>query len=421
MKRPDKMIIYNLFPLIAGKFSTWESHYKRVADLGFNWIFINPVQKSGSSGSIYSVADHCAFDPRFLDDNNISPEKQFRTTIAAAKAYGLRTMIDLVASHCSVDSRLIGYYPDWFMWLDGSIAHPFCMEDDQQVIWYDLAKFNNDNEGLYNYIYDLVITFIKLGIEGFRCDAAYQIHPGFWYRLISDVKKIYPDVVFVAETLGCKPFEAVQTAKAGFDYIFNSSKWWNFRDKWFMEQYNLTKDIVPSIGFPESHDTLRLMSEVNGNINAVKQRYLFAALVSAGVMIPFGFEWGFRKKLNVVTTTPADCEWTGIDLSQFIKDVNKIKNSYSIFQEETNNNILYTGDHSVLILKKSSNFSSEEALLLLNISYRDRNPLYFDNIKTFFRQGANIIDLSPEYPLVNVPTTLRYDLNPGQGLVLFSS
>jgi starch synthase (maltosyl-transferring) len=52
MRPPEKMIIYNLFPLLAGKFTQWAPHIKRAADMGFNWLFVNPIQKPGSSGSL---------------------------------------------------------------------------------------------------------------------------------------------------------------------------------------------------------------------------------------------------------------------------------------------------------------------------------------------------------------------------------
>ena len=99
--------------------------------------------------------------------------------------------------------------------------------------------------------------------------------------------------------------------------MFNSSKYWNFQDWWLITQYNLIRETVRSISFAESHDTPRLCEEFNGNLAGVKQRYLFSALFSAGVMMPMGFEYGFRKPLNVVSTTPADWENTGIDLCAY--------------------------------------------------------------------------------------------------------
>jgi len=42
MRKAEKMIIYNLFPLLGGKFEDWDQHLLRASRMGFNWIFVNP-------------------------------------------------------------------------------------------------------------------------------------------------------------------------------------------------------------------------------------------------------------------------------------------------------------------------------------------------------------------------------------------
>ncbi len=44
------MIVYNLFPLLAGPFPGWVPHIERAAAMGFDWLFVNPVQRPGASG-----------------------------------------------------------------------------------------------------------------------------------------------------------------------------------------------------------------------------------------------------------------------------------------------------------------------------------------------------------------------------------
>ena len=36
------MIVYNLFPLLAGRFPGWVPHIERAAAMGFDWLFVNP-------------------------------------------------------------------------------------------------------------------------------------------------------------------------------------------------------------------------------------------------------------------------------------------------------------------------------------------------------------------------------------------
>jgi len=427
MRQPEKMIIYNLFPLLAGKFTEWEGHLMRASEMGFNWVFVNPIHRPGSSGSLYSIKDYFSLNPLLFDQNSEKvPLEQVKDVNTTAEKQGLKMMVDLVINHCAVDSDLIREQPKWFQWeRDDRVVNPFCDEDGKKVVWKDLAKFDfrhtKDQEGLFKYFFKVVKFLIDLGFKGFRCDAAYQIPVSFWERLISDTKTQYPDVLFFAETLGCTADQTRKTAGAGFDYIFNSSKWWDLHSYWLMEQYNLTREIVPSVGFPESHDTVRLCEELHGNINGIKQRYLFSALYSAGVMMPIGFEFCFRKKPHVVKTRPDDWEETDIDMSSFIKKVNRIKDNYTIFQEEAPTEILPSSNPSILVMWKASINTQEESLIILNKDIHNKQHFYADSLHKFIQAGGPLNDVSPEYRLEYIPKPFSYDLLPGQGLVLVTA
>jgi starch synthase (maltosyl-transferring) len=419
------MIIYNLFPLLAGRMGEWSAHIERAADMGFDWVFVNPIQKPGMSGSLYSIVDYFQINPSFVDaDSPLSAEQQMRAVTKTAEQRGLGMMVDLVINHCAVDSELTRKHPQWFMHEpDGGIAHPFCIDAGEKVVWGDLARFDHehtaDPEGLYRYFREIVEYLIQLGFRGFRCDAAYQLPRRLWERLIKDIRSRHPDTVFTAETLGCTADQTKETAQAGFDYVFNSSKWWDLHSPWLMAQYQLIREISPSISFPESHDTDRLFEEMNGNVDAVKQRYLFSSLFSAGSMIPVGFEFGFRRRLHVVETRPADWEEPSIDLRNFITKVNAVKQRYRIFQEDSPTSILPYQNANILLLWKASTKTSEEALLILNKDPWHHQPFQVDNLSSLVQAGAPLRDVSPEYSLDYIPTRpFTYDLRPGQGLVL---
>lgn len=394
--------------------------------MGFDWIFVNPIQKTGKSGSLYSIADYFQIDPRLLaPKSSAAPEEQLRHTVAVAERLGLRLMIDLVINHCAYDSPLVTTHPEWFVKDGEHIAHPSCMQDGQEVVWRDLARFDHghtrDPEGLYGYCLKIVRYLVGLGFQGLRCDAAYQLPAAFWRRLIEDTRKFAPEVVFVAETLGCSPDQTKATARAGFDFIFNSSKWWDFSSPWLLEQYHLTRETVPSISFPESHDTPRLFAETNGNLAAMKQRYLFAALFSAGVMMPMGFEFGFRKRLNVVDTRPSDWEPAHIDLTGYIRDVNGIKSRYAVFHEESITEVLnYPANPAILLLWKAASRNHGEALIILNKDPWQRQQFVAKDLYELVQSRAPLVDVSPEWPLEYLPTPFEYELTPGMGRVLVS-
>ena len=417
------MIIYNLFPPLAGNVRDWKPHLVRAADMGFDWIFVNPIQLPGYSGSLYSIKDYFRLNPILVDGSSPAESvSAFKRMAQEAQALGLKLMVDLVVSHCAFDSALITEHPGWFRKENGRIAHPFCVENQKKVVWKDLAQFDHkhaqDKEGLFQYLFRVVQFLADLGIEGFRCDAAYQVPASFWRRLISETRHKHPGAVFLAETLGCSPADTVQTAKAGFEYIFNSSKWWDFYSPWLLEQYNLTREETQSISFPESHDTPRLAESLQGNIAGLKQRYLFSALFSAGVMMPIGFEFAFRKKLHVVKTRPQDWEQPETDLSGFIKRVNQAKAQNPIFKEDAPTEMLPADNPNILFLWKGSLRARQEALIILNKDIHNKQHFFTDNLYQYVQNQSPLTDVSPDFPLEYLPTPYEYNLRPGQGIIL---
>src|SRR5579875_2884866 len=232
--------IYNLFPLLAGPFLRWKEHVQRARRMEFDWVFVNPFHKSGYSGSLYSIADYYQFDPRFIDTSAGAPQTQFRQMIDDVRGLDLNLMMDLVINHTAFDSPLLVQHPFWYKrGHDGKPVHPSAREDGRIITWGDLFEIDNshDHDGLWSYWIELAEHYASTGIRGFRCDAAYKIPSELWRRLIGRVKERHPDSIFLAESLGCPFSETVRLAKCGFDFVFNSSKWWDFVAPWCLEQY----------------------------------------------------------------------------------------------------------------------------------------------------------------------------------------
>lgn len=420
------MILYNLFPLLAGNVAQWTRHLERAADLGFDAVFINPIQYPGYSGSLYSIKDYFRLNPLIADGlTRRGAESAFRKMRGEAERLGLKLIVDLVISHCAFDSDLVKKHPQWFLIENGKVAHPWCMEGSKRVVWRDLAQFDHkhsrDKSALYAYLLEVIDYLVGLGISGFRCDAAYQVPASFWRRFIHETRQRHPGTLFLAETLGCSPKDTIRTANAGFDFIFNSSKWWDFHSPWLIEQYALTRERTRSISFAESHDTERLAVQCQGNGDALKQRYLFSALFASGVMMPMGFEFGFRKRLHVVETRPEDWEEPSLDLTAFIRNVNTAKAQNPVFLEESAVEVLPCGNPEVLFLWKGSLHARQEALLILNKDVHHKQHFCTDNLYDHIQAQGPLRDVSPEYPLDYLPTPYEYGLRPGQGIVLVTT
>ncbi|MBD5603615.1 MAG: DUF3416 domain-containing protein [Candidatus Eremiobacteraeota bacterium] len=363
--------VYNLFPTLAGSMSRWPQHFDRIAAMGFDWVYVNPIHEPGGSGSLYAVSDYYKLNPVLRGDETRPDDEIVRDAVRAAGARGLSIMLDLVINHTGNDSPLTRERASWYARAaDGSIEAPSAVDPDypsKVTVWGDLAELDfserPERAEMVAYFCDVVKHYMALGVRGFRCDAAYKVPGAVWAEIIASARDADAHVLFAAETLGCGVEEVAQLGEAGFDYLFNSSKWWDFRATWLLEQYERFRHIAPSIAFPESHDTPRLAAELAGRDVAeveaeYRVRYLFAAFFSSGVMMPMGYEFGFERKLDVVKTRPDDWEEPRFDLTSFVADVNAMKAALPALNEEgTERLIAGKSDGAVALLRYAAGSS----------------------------------------------------------------
>ena len=354
-------IMYNLFPRLVGPTTRWPEHAVRARDLGFNCMYLNPWHMAGFSGSLYAVKEFDCLNPLFLppgaDPASLEP---LRTALEEINGLGLAPIMDLVVNHTSKDSPLVTQHPEWYMRDErGEVVSPWVADPDDPglvTVWGDLAEIDNANsmnrEALWAFWAAQVRQAVALGFRGFRCDAAYKVPAELWGLLIREARAILPEVQFFAETLGGPVEDVLALREAGFDYFFNSSKWWNFNEQWALDQHARFGAIAPSMSFPETHDTTRLAAETGGNQAVQKQRYAFAAAFSAGVMMPVGYEFGFRKQVNVVETMPSDWERRRMDLRPFVKRVNELKLRHPLLHGEGDLSAPSGLGHDVLLLER---------------------------------------------------------------------
>lgn len=366
--------IYNLFPLLAGPVAQWEERLAAIAGMHFNWIFVNPFHLPGASGSLYAVKDYYELNPAFQGASREPPDQLLRHFIDRAREHGLAIMMDLVINHTARDSGLVDAHPGWYVHNeDGSVKSPHARDPNDPgkvTVWEDLADIDYEHikhrDELLNYWKEVVHHYGRMGFAGFRCDAAYKVPGDIWGEIINAARSDHPEAQFFAETLGARPEQIKQLRSAGFDYFFNSAKWWDFHQDWLLKQYERYRHIAPSIAFPESHDTARLAADKRGDERQSRLWYLFAACFSAGVMMPVGYEFGFRKKLHVVKTRPSDWEQPSFDITAFIRAVNEMKARTPVLNEEgPQKRFTAPGDALVGLLRRSDH-SKERAVVLMN-------------------------------------------------------
>lgn len=409
------LFIYNLFPRLYPDVQAWTKALDHIAEMGFNTIFLNPFHLTGYSGSLYSVYDYFQYNPRFFRRPE-QAEDDMRAFLARCKALKLDVIMDLVANHTAIDSPLVHQHRDWYVSEpNGEVMRPFAMDNGHRVVWGDLAKLDHqqspDRENLWRYFRKICEHYLALGFTGFRCDAAYQISGGFWPYLIEHTKAKFPHALFLAETLGCSFEDTCRMPHEGFDYIFNAAKWWDFRDPWLTNSYKITRHLAPSVTFPETHDTTRLMTEVNGHQPAFLQRLLFSCFFSKGMMIVSGLEYGFRQKPHCVYTTPADWEHTGIDYSAIIQRALQVKRTLAPLREEGHVEVLSAPHEQVFRMVK--HWCGQRVLMLMNRDAYHAQPVHLDNVEHHI-QASRVLDMSPQTRIPGYHKAWHTPLQPGE-------
>lgn len=331
---------YNLYPPLLGHIKNWKKEIDKISSMGFEWVYINPITYPGFSGSLYATKDYYLYNENYFTskDRKVA-EKEITDFTKYCASKNIKVMLDLVINHSSKDSILTETNKNWYKLDDkGELVSPGAFDNGEWVCWGDLASFDNENsidkKNLWEYWYNLIKNNIGLGIKGFRCDAAYKVPSELWKYLISSAKKIDKDIVFFAESLGCSFEDTMMLSEAQFDYLASSARWWDFKSDWFLDSYNKVRLHAKQIAFPENHDTMRCITEFDGNIFRVKQISFLTAIVCDMWMITTGYEYGFFKRCDVVNDRPKDYEPHNYDITDYIKRLIEYVKDNSILANE---------------------------------------------------------------------------------------
>lgn len=399
----ENLKIYNIFTRFFTGPKQWLEVAIKAKNMGFNTIYLNPFQKMGASKSLYSIVDYFEFDPNIMV--GLSHEEgvnELRTFIKKCKGIGLKVVLDFVSNHTAVDSPLVKKHSEWYVKDEsGNVANAWCMSDSGKCVWTDCAKldYSHPKNGLWDYMESVCRYYLNLGFDGFRCDVAAYVPKKFWKHLISTLKKDFPNVIFMGEAF-MVPQETIDgLTEAGFDYIFNSAKWWNGVDEWFYNQNSHYNRIgLKTISFPDNHDTKPLMQELNENVELFKQRLFLMSVLTSGFEITSGFEYGIQTDYHVVKSCPTEFQNVEFDFSSEICEVIKLRDRYQILHSSGEFTNILPNSRDVLFLQKESinPKNRQKALILLNLT-NTQFKLPVEKISSVFpvQENENQITLQP--------------------------
>jgi len=222
--------------VVTGTFKTAQESLKRVADMGFDILYIPPIHPIGVSfrkGKNNSTTAEPG-DPgvpwgigsKDGGHDAINPElgtlKDFQDFVAAAKKLKIEIALDL-ALQCSPDHPWVKSHEQFFTKrLDGTIAYAENPPKKYQDIYP--INFDNDYKTLFAEVLRVVKYWIAQDIRAFRVDNPHTKPVHFWQDLIATVNAEFPDVIFLAEAF-TKPSMMHALGKAGFQQSYTYFTW----------------------------------------------------------------------------------------------------------------------------------------------------------------------------------------------------
>src|SRR3954467_4849582 len=202
-----------------------------LARLGVTTIWLNPIHPSPRRDGGYDVSDYYDVHPRL---GNLG---DFAALMREADERGLRVMLDLVVNHTSdthpwfqaARSDPESRYRDWYVWSETEppdrfegmvfpgVENETWTYDEVAGAWYRHRFYrfepdlNTDNPAVRDEIRKIALFWLRLGISGFRVDAApFLIEP----RTRAERRKAYEFLGELREWLSWHRGDAVMLAEA---------------------------------------------------------------------------------------------------------------------------------------------------------------------------------------------------------------
>ena len=232
----------------------------------------HPAIVKGNAGSPYAITDYYDVDPDLAEDVD-SRMAEFEALVARAHKSRLGVIIDFVPNHVARqyvslckpkgvrdlgadDNQSQGFNPqnnfyycpgcsfEPYLDLYAGTAEPYHEEPAKatgndhfdhkpgQNDWYETVKLNYGVDyyaggiGYFNPIpdtwfkmRDILLFWASKGVQGVRCDMAEMVPVDFWRWAIAEVRRQYPDYLFIGEVYN--PALYRQYVEAGFTYLYD--------------------------------------------------------------------------------------------------------------------------------------------------------------------------------------------------------
>ncbi len=295
--------IYFFHSLLVGPLDAWPAQFAHAAALGFDHALIGSLFEPGRAGHGQVVGNHDRLHPIF--EAREPAAEAIRTLASGAAQNGLTLLVDLVIDRMAADGALYAEHADWFHALESEEARldPRHVHREDNVAY---ANFNDAGSGaaLVEWWTRQLLALADAGVGGFRFDSPHRVPSAVWRQLADAVRAKHPEVRFLAATPGLARADLPGLDGAGFDSVFSSVRWWDFRSSWMVEEHAALARLGTPIAFPEAPYGTRLAAELGDAHDAAiveraYRRALYTSVsIGTGWMMPMGFEYGITEPMS---------------------------------------------------------------------------------------------------------------------------
>ncbi|MET7543999.1 alpha-1,4-glucan--maltose-1-phosphate maltosyltransferase [Streptomyces sp. NPDC005507] len=365
---------------VSGTFRTAAERLAAVAAMGFDVVYLPPIHPIGTTfrkgpnntlsadrwdvGVPWAVGSpeggHDAIHPDLgtLDD--------FDAFVRRAAELDLEIALDF-ALQCSPDHPWVEKHPEWFQHRsDGTIAYAENPPKKYQDI-YPIA-FDQDMLGLIEETTRILRFWMRHGVRVFRVDNPHTKPVVFWERVISDINRSDPDVVFLAEAFTRPPVMRA-LAKAGFQQSYTYFTWRDTKQELTEYLTELSRDTAaymrPNL-FVNTPDILPGYLQKGGR-RAFEVRAVLAATLSPTWGVYAGYElcentpvregseeYLHSEKYELRPRDWESAERSGRSIAPLITTLNRVRRNHGALRLLRNLHFHHTDNDALIAYSKRS-------------------------------------------------------------------
>ena len=390
---------YEMFPRSCpdrqgahGTFKDVEAHLPRVAEMGFDVLYLPPIHPIGNAfrkgknnnptcqpdepGSPWGIGaaegGHTAIHPE------LGTLADFKRLLGKAQELKIEIALD-IAWQCSPDHPWVKEHPAWFKHRpDGTIQYAENPPKKYQDI-YPINFESDDWQNLWRELKSVFDYWIEQGVTVFRVDNPHTKALPFWEWVIGEIRQAQPEVIFLAEAF-TRPKLMYLLAKAGFNQSYNYFPWRN--TKFELTEY-LTELSLPPVKeffranlWPNTPDILTQHLQSGGRPAFITRLILAATLgTSYGIYGPAfelmenqPFKTGSEEYLNSekYEIRHWDLSQPG-NLSELITSVNRIRRANPALHDNHHLEFHPTDNEQLIAYSKSDEGKDNLILTVVNL------------------------------------------------------